>query len=35
LIESGIAYFIAVIIGIVGFAVLLSRGGALVRKSKG
>jgi hypothetical protein len=34
-IEGGIVYFIAVAIGIAGFAVLLSKGGALARKSKG
>jgi hypothetical protein len=32
--EGGIAYFIGVLVGVVGFAVLLSKGGALVRKSK-
>jgi hypothetical protein len=32
--EGGTAYFIGVIAGIAVFAVLLSKGGALVRKSK-
>jgi len=30
--EGGIAYFIGVLIGVVGFAVLLSKGGALAKK---
>ena len=34
-VEGGIAYFIAMAIGIAVFAVLLSKGGALVKKSKG
>jgi hypothetical protein len=34
-IEGGIAYFIGIAVGIAVFAVLLSKGGALARKSKG
>ena len=30
--ESRIAYFIGVLVGVVGFAVLLSKGGALAKK---
>ncbi len=34
-IEGGTAYFIGIAVGIAVFAVLLSKGGALARKSKG